>query len=163
MHFYQMSDQGFFFNYVPAHRPTFSLEDVDRNLRAKRAFAITGFAPSPPLSSSGSSAPSDTSSPADTSSLEPQTPPSPNEEEVRSIKVCIDVFENGPKPVSLSLALLSDEKVILLANHGKIAAYALEKLLGMDELERAVRIRRALISRASNSQTLEASDIPLSN
>ncbi|EDR09808.1 uncharacterized protein LACBIDRAFT_184183 [Laccaria bicolor S238N-H82] len=154
-----MSDQGFPFGYVPAHRPTFSLEDVDRNLRAKRALAITGFAPTPPLSSSGSSTPSDTSSPADTSSLEPQTPPSRNEEEVRSIKECIDIFENGPKPVSLSLALLSDEEIILLANHGKIAAYALEKLLGTDELERAVRIRRALIC----DQTLESSDIPLSN
>ncbi|KAH9477218.1 3-hydroxy-3-methylglutaryl-coenzyme A reductase [Psilocybe cubensis] len=84
-------------------------------------------------------------------------------DEVRSLSQCIDIFENGPRPVSESLALLNDEEVIMLAQCGKIAAYSLEKVLGMNELERAVRIRRALISRASSTQTLEASDIPLSN
>jgi hydroxymethylglutaryl-CoA reductase (NADPH) len=55
----------------------------------------------------------------------------------------MDIFENGPRPVQASLKLLSDEEVVVLAQAGKIAAYALEKLLG--DLERAVRIRRALI------------------
>ncbi|PPQ82974.1 hypothetical protein CVT25_005343 [Psilocybe cyanescens] len=84
-------------------------------------------------------------------------------DEVRSLAQCIDIFENGPRPLSESLALLNDEEVIMLAQCGKIAAYSLEKVLGMNELERAVRIRRALISRASSTQTLEASDIPLAD
>ncbi|KAJ3559750.1 hypothetical protein NP233_g11184 [Leucocoprinus birnbaumii] len=59
--------------------------------------------------------------------------------------------------------MLNDEEVILLAQNGKIAMYALEKVLGNDELERAVRIRRALVSRASSTKTLEASDVPITN
>lgn len=62
---------------------------------------------------------------------------------VRSLEQCIDIFENGPRPASAALATLNDEEVILLAQNGKIAAYALEKVLG--DLERAVAIRRALI------------------
>jgi hydroxymethylglutaryl-CoA reductase (NADPH) len=62
---------------------------------------------------------------------------------VRSLEECIDIFENGPRPVSVSLSLLNDEEVILLAQNGKIQAYALEKVLG--DLERAVLIRRALV------------------
>jgi hydroxymethylglutaryl-CoA reductase (NADPH) len=62
---------------------------------------------------------------------------------IRSVEECIDIFENGPRPVSVSLSLLNDEEVILLAQSGKIQAYALEKVLG--DLERAVFIRRALI------------------
>jgi hydroxymethylglutaryl-CoA reductase (NADPH) len=61
----------------------------------------------------------------------------------RALEECIDVFENGPRPVSVALSMLNDEEVILLAQNGKIAAYALEKVLG--DLERAVFIRRALI------------------
>lgn len=72
------------------------------------------------------------------------TPPLPSYDgPVRSLEECVDIFENGPRPVSASLALLNDEEVILLSQTGKIAAYALEKLLG--NLERAVTIRRALI------------------
>lgn len=62
---------------------------------------------------------------------------------IRSLEECINIFENGPRPVSVSLSLLNDEEVILLAQNGKIQAYALEKVLG--DLERAVLIRRALI------------------
>lgn len=54
--------------------------------------------------------------------------------------------------------LLSDEEIILLVQKGKMASYALEKVLG--DLERAVSIRRALISRASITQTLEGSLLP---
>ena len=64
---------------------------------------------------------------------------------IRSLDECIDIFENGPRPLSDSLALLNDEEIILLSQKGKVAAYALEKVLGPTELERAVRIRRALI------------------
>ena len=62
---------------------------------------------------------------------------------VRSLEECIEIFENGPRPVQVALSTLSDEEIILLAQNGKIAAYALEKVLG--DLERAVSIRRALI------------------
>jgi hydroxymethylglutaryl-CoA reductase (NADPH) len=62
---------------------------------------------------------------------------------VRSLEECIDIFENGPRPVSVSLSLLNDEEIVLLAQNGKIQAYALEKVLG--DLERAVLIRRALV------------------
>lgn len=62
---------------------------------------------------------------------------------VRSLEECIEIFENGPRPVQVSLSTLNDEEIILLAQNGKIAAYALEKVLG--DLERAVSIRRALI------------------
>jgi hydroxymethylglutaryl-CoA reductase (NADPH) len=61
----------------------------------------------------------------------------------RSLEECVDIFENGPRPVSVSLSMLNDEEVILLVQSGKIAAYALEKMLG--DNERAVLIRRALI------------------
>lgn len=64
-------------------------------------------------------------------------------EDVRPLAELVDIFENGPRPVSASLALLTDEEVILLCQTGKIAAYALEKVL--NDLERAVSIRRALI------------------
>lgn len=62
---------------------------------------------------------------------------------VRSLAQCIEIFENGPRPVQASLATLNDEEIILLTQNGKIAAYALEKVLG--DFERAVAIRRALI------------------
>ncbi|KAG8746285.1 3-hydroxy-3-methylglutaryl-coenzyme A (HMG-CoA) reductase isozyme [Ceratobasidium sp. 414] len=57
--------------------------------------------------------------------------------------------------------VLTDEEVVLLGQRGKIAPYALEKVLG--DLERAVRVRRALISRASATKTLETSALPMKN
>ena len=79
--------------------------------------------------------------------VEPITPESrevePTQVEVRSLAECVDVFENGPRPVAVALKTLNDEEVILLCQTGKIAAYALEKMLG--DFDRAVRIRRALI------------------
>ncbi|KAG2130606.1 hydroxymethylglutaryl-coenzyme A reductase-domain-containing protein [Suillus cothurnatus] len=85
--------------------------------------------------------------------LRAQAPPPPREDQplqfpVRSLEQCIEVFENGPE-------------VIMLAQNGKIAAYALEKVLG--DLERAVTIRRALISRATDTRSLEYSDVPMHN
>ncbi|KAH7101425.1 hydroxymethylglutaryl-coenzyme A reductase-domain-containing protein [Auriculariales sp. MPI-PUGE-AT-0066] len=73
---------------------------------------------------------------------------------VRSLGECTQIFESGPRGVDE----LNDEEIILLAQTGKIAAYALEKVLG--DFERAVLIRRALISRASRTQTLETSEVP---
>ena len=63
---------------------------------------------------------------------------------IRTLDECMDIFENGPRPLCNSLALLNEE-IILLSQKGKVAAYALEKVLGSAELERAVKIRRALI------------------
>ncbi|KAI6115109.1 hydroxymethylglutaryl-coenzyme A reductase-domain-containing protein [Pisolithus croceorrhizus] len=80
---------------------------------------------------------------------------------VRTLEECVDIFENGSKPVQHALATLNDEEVILLVQNGKIASYDLEKVLG--DLERAVVIRRALISRASTTKTLERSNIPYAN
>jgi hydroxymethylglutaryl-CoA reductase (NADPH) len=76
---------------------------------------------------------------------------------VRPLDEVLEIFENGPRPVSASLALLVDEEVIMLCQAGKIAAYALEKMLG--DFERAVTVRRALIcelhlcSRTLNGRT----------
>jgi hydroxymethylglutaryl-CoA reductase (NADPH) len=78
-------------------------------------------------------------------------------EPCRSLDECIQIFNSSPTGVRE----LNNEEVILLAEAGKIAAYALEKVLG--NLERAVVIRRALISRASATKSLENSDIPYSS
>ncbi|KAF7975535.1 hypothetical protein HWV62_9365 [Athelia sp. TMB] len=121
-------------------RAQFMLGTVDEKLRMQAA-----------RESSESSSEEGSSDRKDTSDSAP----------MRSLEECIDIFENGPRPVSVSLSLLSDEEVILLAQKGKIAAYALEKMLG--DLNRAVLIRRALISRASRTQSLESSDIPMAN
>lgn len=64
-------------------------------------------------------------------------------EPCRSLEECLQVFNSGPSGVQE----LNNEEVILLAQQGKIAAYALEKVLG--DLERAVLIRRALICKPS--------------
>jgi hydroxymethylglutaryl-CoA reductase (NADPH) len=123
---------------TPSHA-SFMLETVDEKLR-QQAAADQGHKISP--SSSEASVIKETAS-------------------IRSLEECINVFENGPRPVSVALSMLNDEEVILLAQNGKIAAYALEKVLG--DLDRAVFIRRALISRASSTQTLENSDVPMAH
>lgn len=98
------------------------LDSVDQRLKAQQTSFTTG---------DGSD-----SQDEEPDSKETSTP-------TRSLEECIDIFENGPRPVSVSLSLLNDEEVILLARNGKIQAYALEKVIG--DLERAVLIRRALI------------------
>ncbi|KAI9471841.1 MAG: 3-hydroxy-3-methylglutaryl-coenzyme A reductase [Benjaminiella poitrasii] len=57
--------------------------------------------------------------------------------------------------------VLTDEEIISVVQSGKMASYALEKVLG--DFERAVNIRRALISRDSLTKTLEASLLPFKN
>lgn len=71
---------------------------------------------------------------------------------VRSFEEIVEIFENGPRPVANSLAMLNDEEVILLSQKGKIAAYALEKMLS--DNERAVSIRRALICELNSFRSL---------
>ncbi|KAG1176781.1 hypothetical protein G6F70_003312 [Rhizopus microsporus] len=72
---------------------------------------------------------------------------------VRTVEECMELIHTPD--------LLSDEEVIALVQNGKLASYALEKVLG--DLERAVVIRRALISRASTTKTLEHSLLPFHN
>jgi hydroxymethylglutaryl-CoA reductase (NADPH) len=67
---------------------------------------------------------------------------------VRPMEELIALFE-ATKPASIPLAGMNDEEVIALAQGGKIAPYALEKVL--EDLERAVRIRRALICKSLGS------------
>ena len=74
----------------------------------------------------------------------------------RSLEECVEIFAGGVGAINLS-----DEEVILLVEKGKIAPYALEKAL--KNLERAIRIRRAVISRASLTRTLEASALPMAD
>jgi hydroxymethylglutaryl-CoA reductase (NADPH) len=74
----------------------------------------------------------------------------------RSLEECVDIYAGG-----VGASNLSDEEVILLVEKGKIAPYALEKAL--KDLERAVRVRRAVISRVSLTQTLEASALPMAD
>jgi hydroxymethylglutaryl-CoA reductase (NADPH) len=74
----------------------------------------------------------------------------------RSLEECVEIYAGG-----VGSNNLSDEEVILLVEKGKIAPYALEKAL--KNLERAVRVRRAVISRVSLTQTLEASALPMAD
>ncbi|WWD21871.1 hydroxymethylglutaryl-CoA reductase (NADPH) [Kwoniella shandongensis] len=74
----------------------------------------------------------------------------------RPLEECIEIYAGG-----VGSSNLSDEEIILLVEKGKIAPYALEKVL--KNLERAVRIRRAVISRVSLTRTLEASALPMAD
>lgn len=56
----------------------------------------------------------------------------------RSLDECWEIYNGG-----LGAFSLTDEEVILLAEKGKIPGYGLEK--GLKDLERAVRVRRAVI------------------
>ena len=108
--------------------PPLNLDRIDMKLREAASRA-------PPT-------PAETSSPAS----DPENMPFQKESSrvaTRTLEECIEIYENGPKPASVALSLLNDEEVIMLAQNGKIAPYALEKVLG--DLQRAVLIRRALI------------------
>ena len=113
---------------VPARRVSLNLERIDQKLEEQRGQELERSI-----------------LPLSTISAAP--PP----EGVRSFEDIVDIFENGPRPIATSLAMLNNEEVILLSQKGKIAAYALEKMLG--DNERAVLIRRALICE-SHSPTL---------
>ncbi|KAF8515679.1 hydroxymethylglutaryl-coenzyme A reductase-domain-containing protein [Hysterangium stoloniferum] len=76
---------------------------------------------------------------------------------VRPFEECVKIFESGTDGVGI----LNDEEVIVLAQKGKIASYALEKVLG--NFERAVRVRRAIISRESDTKSLEHSLVPMAD
>ncbi|WFC99462.1 hydroxymethylglutaryl-CoA reductase (NADPH) [Malassezia yamatoensis] len=88
--------------------------------------------------------------------LEPAESPPPASDPPRDLDTVLCIYkEKG------GAASLNDEEVIMLAQRGHIAAYALEKSL--QDYERAVVIRRALLSRASQTQSLESSLLPYKN
>ncbi|KAJ9096335.1 hypothetical protein QFC21_005155 [Naganishia friedmannii] len=95
------------------------------------------------------------SSVVDTDELDTQLVSPPAHYGRRSLEECWEIYNGG-----LGAFSLTDEEVILLAEEGKIPGYGLEK--GLKDLERAVRVRRAVISRASLTRTLETSELPMS-
>jgi hydroxymethylglutaryl-CoA reductase (NADPH) len=121
---------------VRAAVPSFMLDTIDSKLAEAKKQADKAAAERSPVQSQMELQ-------AAASPFPPSRAPSEagdvNMEGVRSLEECIEILESGPS----STELLSDEEVILLAKNGKIAAYALEKVLG--NLERAVKVRRALI------------------
>ncbi|KAF7321950.1 3-hydroxy-3-methylglutaryl coenzyme A reductase [Mycena kentingensis (nom. inval.)] len=131
--------------------PTFSLEDVDRRLR-ERGRTRRSQTPARKVAITEDEYDERDSDEEDND----------NDREPRPLTELIALMEKSPK--SDGLRVMNDEEVVQLAQNGKIAAYALEKVLApaqeLPGLERAVRVRRALISRASLTQTLETSDIP---
>ncbi|KAJ7096722.1 hydroxymethylglutaryl-coenzyme A reductase-domain-containing protein [Mycena belliarum] len=135
--------------------PTFSLEDVDRRLRA-RGKGTRSRTPARrfPVTPSDSDESDDREEDKDNLDLDEQEP--------RPLPELIELLASAPK--TDGLREMSDEEVVLLAQAGKIAGYALEKVLAPAQepsgLERAVRVRRALVSRASLTQSLEGSDVP---
>lgn len=83
---------------------------------------------------------------------ESRAPPPPPSDPPRPFEQVHEVFKSdGP-------GALNNEEVVLLVQRGVIAPYALEKVL--QDLERAVVIRRAVLSRASEMHTLEHSLLP---
>ncbi|KAI3478166.1 hypothetical protein L1887_59940 [Cichorium endivia] len=86
--------------------------------------------------------------------LQDATYVAPNGETVvRPLEELVDIYAGGA-----GVFFLTDEEIVTLSQNGKIAAYALEKVL--QDHERAVRVRRALVSRASHTKTLESSLLP---
>lgn len=73
--------------------------------------------------------------------------------DTRPFEEVLDIYAGGG-----GVFMLNDEEIIVLAQKGKIAPYALEKTL--QDHNRAVRVRRALISRSSSSASLENSLLP---
>ncbi|KAF9130219.1 3-hydroxy-3-methylglutaryl-coenzyme A (HMG-CoA) reductase isozyme [Mortierella sp. 14UC] len=73
---------------------------------------------------------------------------------VRSAEECMTLVKSPAGATAVS-----DEELVMLVKSNKIPSYALEKTLG--DLTRAVKIRRALISRATHTKTLESSLLPM--
>ncbi|WFD24293.1 hydroxymethylglutaryl-CoA reductase (NADPH) [Malassezia equina] len=82
----------------------------------------------------------------------PVPPPRPASEPPRPFEEVLTHFQ------AHGASSLNDEEVILLVQKGRIAPYALEKTL--QDMERAVIVRRAVISRASERHVLEHSLLP---
>ncbi|KAF9572948.1 3-hydroxy-3-methylglutaryl-coenzyme A (HMG-CoA) reductase isozyme, partial [Lunasporangiospora selenospora] len=72
---------------------------------------------------------------------------------VRPVEDCLAMVKTGDS------SSVTDEELLMLVGSNKLPSYALEKSLG--DMTRAVKIRRALISRASHTKTLETSLLPM--
>ncbi|KAF9977396.1 3-hydroxy-3-methylglutaryl-coenzyme A (HMG-CoA) reductase isozyme [Actinomortierella ambigua] len=72
---------------------------------------------------------------------------------VRSVEECLELVK------AKEVDRVTDEELVMLASQNKIPSYALEKTLG--DLTRAVKIRRALVSRNTHTKTLESSLLPM--
>jgi hydroxymethylglutaryl-CoA reductase (NADPH) len=118
-------------------KPVISLSLIDELGRTKDG----GITPSEPVS--GSTTATNTESNVCDSPLLVDEPTErvvmvlPN----RSLEETLDIF-NSSDP-HLGPSHLTDEEIVVLVQQGKVAAYALEKVL--KDFTRAVRIRRALI------------------
>ncbi|KAF9362828.1 3-hydroxy-3-methylglutaryl-coenzyme A (HMG-CoA) reductase isozyme [Mortierella sp. NVP85] len=73
---------------------------------------------------------------------------------VRPLEECLALVKTPGGAASVT-----DEELVMLVNSNKVPSYALEKTLG--DPTRAVKIRRALISRATHTKTLETSLLPM--
>ncbi|KAG6826686.1 hypothetical protein H0H92_014861 [Tricholoma furcatifolium] len=164
--------------------PTFTLEDVDRRLKARLTVPALHLPasrpPTPTLSITTSTPPTAVASPSAAPAAAPAPLPLPEppvadpKEPTRPLEELAQMYESaqGMHAKAEVLAGMNDEEVILLTQKGKIQAYALEKVLSGGEVgwgirerevERAVRIRRGVISRASRTRTLEDSLVPLAH
>ena len=117
------------------HEPHFSAQMLELKLKRTRLVNPVESLPTPPSSNSSGNT----------------SPPVDRYEEsyfLRPFEDCIAIYEDASRSKADSLDLLSDEEVIMLVDRGKIAPYALEKMFGMGELERAVRIRRAVVCKS---------------
>ncbi|GLB39162.1 putative reductase [Lyophyllum shimeji] len=158
--------------------PTFTLEDVDRRLKARLTVPIPPSSASNPPSFNASPTTAtavSTPAPAPAPIAPLPTPPVPSPSEpIRPVEKLAEMLEAGEGAHGKAevLAGMTDEEVVLLTQQGKIPVYALEKVLSggeagwgvrEKEVERAVRVRRAVLSRASRTQTLEHSLVPVEN
>ncbi|KAI8047779.1 hydroxymethylglutaryl-coenzyme A reductase-domain-containing protein [Thamnidium elegans] len=75
---------------------------------------------------------------------------------IRTLDNCLEILHSS----EMGAPALADEEVISLVQHGHIAPYSLDKVIG--DFERAARIRKKIISKDSVTQTLEASALPVS-
>ncbi|KAF8170245.1 hydroxymethylglutaryl-coenzyme A reductase-domain-containing protein [Mycena galopus ATCC 62051] len=144
--------------------PTFSLADVDRRLRARGvARGRRSKTPARRVARLGTDSDEDADAEPEEMDEEEEQEEDEKERPPRALDELIGLLATLPK--ANGLRELTDEEVVILGQAGKIAGYALEKMLAPAQeaagLERAVRIRRGLfVTRASLTQTLENSDVP---
>ncbi|KAJ7619403.1 hydroxymethylglutaryl-coenzyme A reductase-domain-containing protein [Roridomyces roridus] len=140
--------------------PTFSLDDVDRRLRA-RGRGVRSKTPA-------ARRVTQLETPIDSDEAEPDSASVLSDDSDRAPRPLVELIDaHAAAPKSSGLRDFTDEELVILSQAGKIPAYGLEKVLAPAQepegLERAVRVRRALVSRASLTQTLEHSLVPFEN
>lgn len=124
------------------------------NIRITKAVSAPVTAPGHSQDATPQMAPEKDLTPQQVATLSLNGVSSDSSAEPRPLDEILQVYAEGA-----GVMLLSDEEMIILVQKGKLAGYALEKTL--QDNERAVRIRRAVVSRASSTKTLEGSLVPL--